>query len=57
MNTRRSSSTGWIAGTVLGTGLLLAVIGVVMGDTHVPVAIEPDADRGKGVEVATFALG
>ena len=57
MNTRRSSSAGWIAGTVLGTGLLLAVIGVVMGDTHVPVAIEPDADRGKGVEVATFALG
>ncbi len=35
----------------------LVLIGVVMGDTHVPVAIEPDADRPDGAEVATFALG
>ena len=26
-------------------------------DTHVPVAIEPDATRADGAEVATFALG
>ncbi len=35
----------------------LVLIGVVMGDTHVPVAIEPDAKLPEGVEVATFALG
>jgi len=37
--------------------VLLIVIGAVMGESHVPVAIEPDAERGIGVEVATFALG
>lgn len=34
-----------------------ALIGVVMAQSHDPVAIEPDAPRGAGVGVATFALG
>jgi hypothetical protein len=44
---------------VAAAGLVTAVLcmGVVMGDTHVPVAIEPDAARPAGTEVATFALG
>ena len=36
---------------------VLAVLGVVMAETHDPVAIEPDAPREAGVGVATFALG
>ena len=57
MSQRSPNLGGSIAGLTAGVLVLLIVIGVVMGDTHVPVAIEPDADRGVGVEVATFALG
>jgi hypothetical protein len=35
----------------------IALIGVAMAETHDPVAIEPDAPRADGAEVATFALG
>jgi hypothetical protein len=46
-------------GTLLGAALIVSflLIGVVMADPHVPVAIEPNAARPAGVEVATFALG
>jgi len=57
MSQRSPHLGGAIAGLTAGVLVLLIVIGVVMGDTHVPIAIEPDADRGVGVEVATFALG
>ena len=36
---------------------LLLLIGVVMAESHDPVAIEPDAPRKDGAAVATFALG
>ena len=36
---------------------IAAFFGVVMADTHEPQAIEPDAPRPDGVQVATFALG
>jgi len=43
------------------TGLVvtvcIALIGVVMAESHDPVALEPDAPRLGGAEVATFALG
>lgn len=35
----------------------VALIGVVMAESHVPKAIEPDAPRAGGASVATFALG
>jgi hypothetical protein len=61
MRTRTSPSRGVAAGRAGGlaavAAVFLIVIGAVMGESHVPVAIEPDADRGAGVEVATFALG
>ena len=42
----------------LGTALALVLTGVVMADTHVPVARAPDAGpRAAGAQVATFALG
>lgn len=41
----------------LSSVLALVLIGAVMADTHVPVAIEPDAPRAGGAQVATFALG
>jgi hypothetical protein len=37
--------------------LATALIGVAMAETHDPVAIEPDAPRADGAQVATFALG
>lgn len=42
---------------LLSMAALAVLIGVVMADTHEPVAIEPDASRADGVRVATFALG
>ena len=44
---------------VLSLALVAAVLfaGVALGKRHDPVAVEPDAKRPKGVEVATFALG
>ena len=35
----------------------LALLGVVMADSHDPVAVEPDAKLAAGRQVATFALG
>jgi hypothetical protein len=57
MTSRVHPPLAWLTGLVSGAGLLLASLGVVMGETHVPTAIQPDAVRGAGVEVATFALG
>jgi hypothetical protein len=53
---RMRAPSNWLPGA-LALVAVLACIGVVMADTHVPVAIEPDAAAGKGVAVATFALG
>ena len=40
------------------TGAAFVVfMGVVMGKSHEPVAIAPDAPRADGAGVATFALG
>ena len=44
-------------GTTAALVLPFVFLGVVMGDTHDPVAIEPDAPRGDGAAVATFAVG
>ena len=41
----------------LSLAAFVAVIGAVMADSHQPVAIEPDAPRAGGAQVATFALG
>ena len=57
MTARSSSPLGAAGGLTAAAAVLLILIGVVMGESHEPVAIEPDADRGAGVEVATFALG
>ena len=57
MSARTSTWGGALAGIAAAVGVLLVLMGVVMGDTHVPVAIEPDAKRPAGVEIATFALG
>ena len=57
MTARSSSPLGVAGGLTAAAAVLLILIGVVMGESHKPVAIEPDADRGAGVEVATFALG
>jgi len=35
----------------------MALIGVVMAESHDPIALEPDAPRAGGASVATFALG
>jgi len=43
--------------SVAALAAMLLLLGVVMGDTHDPVAIEPDAKLAPGVQVATFALG
>ncbi len=40
---------------ILAVGV--ALVGVVMAETHDPIAIEPDAPRKDGAQVATFALG
>ena len=53
----RRGNAGLAGGLTAAAAVLLIVIGAVMGESHVPVAIEPDAERGIGVEVATFALG
>lgn len=57
MRTRPTTSRDVLPVLVLPAVLLLLVIGVVMADTHVPVAIEPDAALPTGAAVATFALG
>ena len=57
MRTPAPSSTGILVGAGLGAGVLLAFLGVVMAESHVPVAVPPDAPHAAGVEVATFALG
>jgi hypothetical protein len=41
----------------LAAAAVLALIGVVMGKSHEPVPVAPDAPRAEGVAVATFALG
>lgn len=61
MRTRPLLSRDVLPVLVFPAALLLLVIGVVMADTqapkHVPIAIEPDAERTGGAAVATFALG
>ena len=57
MNTRSYPGSGFLVGLAAAAIVFLIFKGVVMGDTHVPVAIEPDAERAAGVEVVTFALG
>ena len=57
MTARSFLPVGMAGGLTVAAVALLFLSGVVMGESHVPVAIEPDADRGVGVEVATFALG
>ena len=57
MSTRSYPWSGTLVGLAAAAVVLLVIKGVVMGDTHVPVAIEPDAERASGVEVATFAPG
>mgnify|MGYP001827700235 CR=1 FL=1 len=47
----------WTMTALLAAAAVAVLIGVVMADTHDPVAIEPDAPRANGTEVATFALG
>jgi hypothetical protein len=41
----------------LALAAVFSILGAVMGDTHEPVAIEPDAKLAAGTQVATFALG
>lgn len=57
MQERRSTTRRGLLGLALPVSLVLIVLGVVMADSHVPVAIEPDAPLAKGTQVATFAVG
>ena len=41
----------------LGAVAIAVLGGLAFGKRHDPVAVEPDAKRPDGVEVATFALG
>ena len=52
---RRSTSYALLG--VAGAAATLVLLGVAMGETHDPVAIEPDAKLPPGVQVATVALG
>lgn len=51
---RISSSAAVPVATLLAT---LALIGVVMGGSHDPIAVQPDAKPADGARLATFALG
>jgi hypothetical protein len=57
MDTNTSTRRGVRRALAVTLGASLAWIGVAMGGTHVPVAIEPDAPHAEHVGVATFALG
>ncbi len=57
MRTSESTTRKVLRGIILAAALSLVVMGVVMADSHKPIAIEPDAALPKGTQVATFALG
>jgi hypothetical protein len=57
MRTSDSTTKNVLRGLALAAALSVVVMGVVMADSHEPVAIEPDAALPKGTQMATFALG
>jgi hypothetical protein len=57
MRTSEPTTRNVLRGLALAAALSVVVMGVVMADSHKPVAIEPDAAMPKGTQVATFALG